>query len=150
MPPSGSVSAGSPIWSSPDWARRSEWPLCGLACSTAGPAGVRPGGCSSAYEDCSVMPYPSPAGVPPSDVGKPPIAANQRVGLEAAAKDRFLATVSHELRTPLTAVRGFADILDTSREAMATIEQAEMVMVIAEQARDMSDLIDDLLVGAST
>ena len=64
------------------------------------------------------------------------------------AKDRFLATVSHELRTPLTAIRGYAEVLDDPGCELDAKEQREMIRVIAEQTREMSGLIEDLLVGA--
>lgn len=63
------------------------------------------------------------------------------------AKDQFLATVSHELRTPLTSVRGFAEVLD-EEQLVDPDERAELIAMIVDQAREMSDLIEDLLIGA--
>jgi signal transduction histidine kinase len=61
-------------------------------------------------------------------------------------KDRFIATVSHELRTPLTAVVGMAELLRESPDIGA--EARELVEVIAEQGRDVSFIVEDLLVAA--
>ncbi|MCB2223751.1 MAG: PAS domain S-box protein [Actinobacteria bacterium] len=66
------------------------------------------------------------------------------------SKDRFVATVSHELRTPLTAVVGFAHEL---RNRMATLSQAEIagyVDMIKDQAVEVGDLVEDLLVASRT
>ncbi len=65
------------------------------------------------------------------------------------AKDlRFLRSVSHNLRTPLTAVLGFAELLQSDAGAMSEAERAEMVATIARQAVVISDVVEDLLVGA--
>lgn len=61
-------------------------------------------------------------------------------------KDRFIATVSHELRTPLTGVVGMAEILRESPDLSG--EASELVEVIAQQGREVSYLIEDLLVAA--
>ena len=59
-------------------------------------------------------------------------------------KDRFLAAVSHELRTPLTAIVGFSERL---RSGDAEPEEiAEYQHLIADQARDLADLVEDLLI----
>jgi signal transduction histidine kinase len=77
-----------------------------------------------------------------------------RINLESAgalvsAKDRFVATVSHELRTPLAAVVGFSELLrDGSLEEMTSEERNEIVNTIAEQSRDLADIVEDLLVVA--
>lgn len=59
------------------------------------------------------------------------------------AKDQFLATVSHELRTPLTAVVGFAQQLRD--QALTADELGEVHEMIADQAREVADLVEDLL-----
>jgi signal transduction histidine kinase len=64
------------------------------------------------------------------------------------AKDVFLASVSHELRTPLTAVLGFANELASNRGDIGREEAASVAQLIAEQAADLSAIIDDLLVAA--
>lgn len=64
-----------------------------------------------------------------------------------AAKDDFIATVSHELRTPLTAVVAYSEML-RSRSDVDAVEQAEFIDLIADQSREVSYLIEDLLVAA--
>lgn len=60
------------------------------------------------------------------------------------AKDAFIASVSHELRTPLTAVLGLAEVL---RSGAVPMEDAgELVSLIADQAQEVSLIVEDLLV----
>jgi signal transduction histidine kinase len=63
------------------------------------------------------------------------------------AKNRFLASVSHEIRTPLTAILGFAQLIDEG-EGLDDAARDLMIGSIAQQAREMADLVDDLLVAA--
>ncbi|MBI5156446.1 MAG: HAMP domain-containing histidine kinase [Acidimicrobiia bacterium] len=74
------------------------------------------------------------------------VAAEDRMRQLVKSKDEFLATVSHELRTPLTSVVGYAELLRDS--AVGGPEQQTMVDTIASQAADLSNIVDDLLVGA--
>jgi signal transduction histidine kinase len=64
------------------------------------------------------------------------------------AKDIFIASVSHELRTPLTAVLGFASELASESSRLSPDEVAVSARIIAEQATDLSAIIEDLLVAA--
>lgn len=64
-----------------------------------------------------------------------------------AAKNEFVAAVSHEIRTPLTAIVGFSQVLEGA-EDMADEDRMLMVTSIVEQAREMSDLVNDLLLAA--
>jgi signal transduction histidine kinase len=81
-------------------------------------------------------------------------ATESKLGLENAgelmsAKDRFVATVSHELRTPLAAVLGFSELLKGGTlEGMEIEERNEIITTIAEQAGDLADIVEDLLVTA--
>jgi PAS domain S-box-containing protein len=65
-----------------------------------------------------------------------------------ASKDEFVASVSHELRTPLTAVVGLAQELRKSWEMFATDEITEFIGLIADQATEVADIVEDLLVAA--
>lgn len=65
-----------------------------------------------------------------------------------ASKDQFIASVSHELRTPLTAILGFAEILRGPQAGLSTEERVELVQSIATQTRDVTNIVEDLLVAA--
>lgn len=64
------------------------------------------------------------------------------------SKDRFVASISHELRTPLSAVLGFAEELKNHASTFEPHESTEILELIAEQSRDMADMVEDLLVAA--
>lgn len=64
------------------------------------------------------------------------------------SKDEFVATVSHELRTPLTAVVGFAHELRAGLSEMEDEDIAAFVDLIDEQATEVGDLVEDLLVAS--
>ena len=66
------------------------------------------------------------------------------------SKDAFVASVSHELRTPLTVVTGMAHELSERWMNLNDDELGEFTSLLVEQSRDMSDLIDDLLVAAQS
>ena len=63
-------------------------------------------------------------------------------------KDRFVATVSHEIRTPLSAVLGLTSEILERGASMDPAEVQELLGVVVEQAREMSDIVEDLLVVA--
>lgn len=66
------------------------------------------------------------------------------------ARTRFLASVSHEIRTPLTGILGFSEVLTDSPELLTKADAAEIIHSIFDQARDLSNIVDDLLVAAQT
>jgi signal transduction histidine kinase len=63
------------------------------------------------------------------------------------AKDEFVAKVSHELRTPLTAVLGLTTEM-SAMEPMSDEERAELLTLVAEQAGEMTNIVEDLLVAS--
>jgi signal transduction histidine kinase len=63
------------------------------------------------------------------------------------AKDEFIANVSHELRTPLTAVIGMTSELAGPGEIDNEMRD-EMLTLVAEQASEMANIVEDLLVAA--
>ncbi|HEU5157370.1 MAG TPA: PAS domain S-box protein [Streptosporangiaceae bacterium] len=64
------------------------------------------------------------------------------------AKDLFLATTSHELRTPITVVQGFASTLVARWDKLGDAERRQAVETIAERARSLGRLVENLLLGS--
>jgi signal transduction histidine kinase len=62
------------------------------------------------------------------------------------AKDDFLAAVSHELRTPLASIQGFAALLIEGE--MPPEEEREALGIVLDQAQELANLVEDLLVDA--
>ena len=63
------------------------------------------------------------------------------------SKDEFIANVSHELRTPLTAIIGLTAEMMANNQ-MNNEERSELLGLVAGQADEMSNIVDDLLVAA--
>jgi PAS domain S-box-containing protein len=63
-------------------------------------------------------------------------------------KSDFIATVSHELRTPLTPIIGYLDLLRTRGERMTPQKRAQSLDLIADRAKHMSRLVEDLLLAS--
>ena len=74
--------------------------------------------------------------------------AERRLEELVKSKDEFIASVSHELRTPLTAVVGLTDELRNHHSTFSPTEQQEFMDLIAEQAADVANIVEDLLVAA--
>lgn len=70
--------------------------------------------------------------------------------LEAAleSRDRFVASVAHELRSPISTVLGFAYEMVHRYGEFSEDERMEMLGLIASEASDVADIIEDLLVAA--
>lgn len=64
------------------------------------------------------------------------------------AQGTIVAAVSHEVRTPLTAIVGIAQELDANWDSIPDETRRELVGLVAEQAADMTAIVDDLLAGA--
>jgi signal transduction histidine kinase len=60
---------------------------------------------------------------------------------------RFMADASHELRTPVSVIRSAADVT-LSQPQRSTAEYRDSVSIIAEQAKRLSRLVDDLFLLA--
>lgn len=74
--------------------------------------------------------------------------AERQIRQVLKSKDEFLASISHELRTPLTSVLGFAQVLRDMDEKDNDDERGSLLGIIADQATDLSDIVEDLLVAA--
>jgi signal transduction histidine kinase len=73
---------------------------------------------------------------------------NGHLTQQLALKDGFVAAVSHELRTPLTSVLGFAEELDIQWVHLPEEERRNLLGAVVDQARELSMLVEDLLVAA--
>ncbi len=60
-------------------------------------------------------------------------------------KTKFLSNVSHEFRTPLNSIISLARLLSARLDGDLTPEQAKQVQYIESSARDLQDLVNDLL-----
>lgn len=72
------------------------------------------------------------------------IEAEREIG---RAKDSFIAGLSHELRTPLTSIYGFAEVLGDGDVSGFEATQ-ETARIIANEAAEMTRMVDDLLVAS--
>lgn len=64
------------------------------------------------------------------------------------SKEQLIASISHEMRTPLTAVVGFAELLQLEDSGLSDEERSEMIGSIADEGRDLTNIVDDLLTAA--
>jgi PAS domain S-box-containing protein len=73
--------------------------------------------------------------------------AERTAQLEAAVKEMeaFSYSVSHDLRAPLRAMNGYSSILLQDYASQLTPEAARYLTAIRDNAKQMSDLIEDLL-----
>jgi signal transduction histidine kinase len=67
-----------------------------------------------------------------------------------AEKNRFVSSVGHEIRTPLAAVLGLADELRDRFDSFEPAEVRELIGLIADQSREIADIVEDLLVFTRT
>lgn len=60
-------------------------------------------------------------------------------------KSRFLSYMSHEFRTPLGSILSMTRLLDDELDGPLTTEQHKQLAFVSTAARDLSDMVDDLL-----
>jgi signal transduction histidine kinase len=63
--------------------------------------------------------------------------------------DAFAHTVAHDLKNPLASVFGYADLLRENGATMAEQERLESLVAIAQSARKMNRIIEELLLLSS-
>jgi signal transduction histidine kinase len=64
--------------------------------------------------------------------------------------DAFAHTVAHDLKNPLASVFGYADLLRENGAMMAEQERLDCLLAIAQSARKMNRIIEELLLLSST
>lgn len=76
--------------------------------------------------------------------------AEARRGLEdiVKAKDSFIASVSHQLRTPMAVVMGLSAELSARWSDFGEDEIMEFIDLISRESREVSHIIEDLLIAA--
>jgi signal transduction histidine kinase len=60
-------------------------------------------------------------------------------------KSRFLSYMSHEFRTPLGSILSISSLLTDEVDGPLSIEQHKQVAFVSGAARELSDMVDDLL-----
>jgi two-component sensor histidine kinase len=73
--------------------------------------------------------------------------AYERLEESIRSRDEFLASISHEIRTPLTGVLGYSSLLSEEIPNLSG-EAADYTLLIAQEAQEVADLVEDLLVVA--
>lgn len=72
-------------------------------------------------------------------------AANEKVRLADAAKDRFIQNMTHELRTPLNAITGFSQLLAMPDGMFSSEEKEDFGRHVINGTRMMTMLLDDIM-----
>lgn len=65
--------------------------------------------------------------------------------MENEDKQDFISTVSHELRTPLTSIRGFAQTMLTSWDALDDDNKKKFIQIIEQQSNRLINLVENML-----
>ena len=60
-------------------------------------------------------------------------------------KDDFIRITTHELRSPITAIIGYLEILEDSFEGNLSDDKKDLLKKVRLSARNLSDLVDDIL-----
>jgi PAS domain S-box-containing protein len=80
------------------------------------------------------------------DIGVVKRAEQELAGI-IESKDELVASVSHELRTPIGTIMGMALELRDHDAAFGESERRELIELIADQSRELADIVEDLLVA---
>ncbi|MER3544078.1 MAG: hypothetical protein C4311_05590 [Chloroflexota bacterium] len=71
--------------------------------------------------------------------------ANERLREADRVKTQFLANMSHELRTPMNSIIGYSELMLEETYGELTARQRDRLQTILRNARNLLDLINDLL-----
>ena len=64
---------------------------------------------------------------------------------EEKQQEDFISTVSHELRTPLTSIRGFAQTMLSSWDALDDEHKKKFLLIIEQQSNRLINLVENML-----
>lgn len=64
---------------------------------------------------------------------------------EEKKQEDFISTVSHELRTPLTSIRGFAQTMLSSWDALDDNNKKKFIKIIEQQSNRLINLVENML-----
>lgn len=64
---------------------------------------------------------------------------------EQKQQEDFISTVSHELRTPLTSIRGFAQTMLSSWDALDEENKKKFIQIIEQQSNRLINLVENML-----
>ena len=64
---------------------------------------------------------------------------------EEKQQEDFISTVSHELRTPLTSIRGFAQTMLSSWDALDDDNKKKFIQIIEQQSNRLINLVENML-----
>jgi len=64
---------------------------------------------------------------------------------EEKQQEDFISTVSHELRTPLTSIRGFAQTMLSSWDALDDAHKKKFLLIIEQQSNRLINLVENML-----
>lgn len=64
---------------------------------------------------------------------------------DAKQQEDFISTVSHELRTPLTSIRGFAQTMLSSWDALDDANKKKFLQIIEQQSNRLINLVENML-----
>lgn len=64
---------------------------------------------------------------------------------EQKQQEDFISTVSHELRTPLTSIRGFAQTMLSSWDALDDANKKKFIQIIEQQSNRLINLVENML-----
>jgi len=64
---------------------------------------------------------------------------------KGSQQEDFISTVSHELRTPLTSIRGFAQTMLTSWDALDDENKKKFLQIIEQQSNRLINLVENML-----
>lgn len=67
------------------------------------------------------------------------------MGNDDQQQQDFISTVSHELRTPLTSIRGFAQTMLTSWDALDDENKKKFIQIIEQQSNRLINLVENML-----